>query len=326
MELIQSISERLKYSICQFKYNNNNSEGLLCKILVQDKNRGQNLYFPLLLTTYQSLPMNEDEIIEIYYNKKEYWVILDKTRITYNSDEYNIFFVEIKKSDNLDINKFLELNEEMFQRDLLTKIVYVYDEEFETDLAYAFGTFIGKITRDPLSAIRNYKGIYNESIIKQSKTIGEFIKSTFIKFINKIQELLEYKNFENGLTDPFEENSNQILNTSKDGYKVIFDLSISKTNIEYNGTKISKHNSQIYSSDESYKSKSFATYNTKLKEIDDLYNFNNTKKIVLDGTNIYVNINDLNFLSIDNTINIPFNNNRSEILSNNEKEILKKLN
>ena len=65
---------------------------------------------------------------------------------------------------------------------------------------------------------------------------------------------------------------------------------------------------------------------TKLKEIDDLYNFNNTKKIVLDGTNIYVNINDLNFLSIDNTINIPFNNNRSEILSNNEKEILKKLN
>lgn len=55
-ELVHSILRQLECSISQLKHNNNNinnnnySKGLLCKILVQDVNKGINYYLPLLLT------------------------------------------------------------------------------------------------------------------------------------------------------------------------------------------------------------------------------------------------------------------------------------
>lgn len=159
---------------------------------------------------------------------------MDKNRIIHHTEQYFISFVQIKKSDNLDINCFFELNEKMFKKDLLSKNIDFYDDEFATGLSYAFSKIIGQISTDPFPEIRKGIGIYDESKTKQSKTVEECIKSAFLDLTNKIQILIEIKNFENDSKVPFEEKeekSNPILNTTEDTYKAFFDMSSSKLNL-----------------------------------------------------------------------------------------------
>lgn len=327
MELIQSV--QLKNSICEFQFNNNskNSKGLLCKILVQDKKNEKNYYFPVLLTIYHSI--KENEIISIFYNGKKYPIKLDETRIRYQSEQYDIFFVQIKESDNLNINDFFELNEKIFNEDLLNKIGSYHYEEFQTKMSYAFGTIFKESSKDIFAAIRNEDGIYDDSNIKYNQPIREFIKSTFLNFTNKILELIEYNNFENELNslEEKEEKINQNLNTSNDTYKKLLDMSLSKLSINDNIITQIPKNSQKDSSNDSFRSNSFINYNNTNKDLNKIeasYSFDNTnktKKIELDRT--YDNRNEIKTNIIGNKTIII---NDSEIISKNKQELLNKLN
>ena len=85
--------------------------GFLCNIPFPDF---VNL-LPVLITNNhvlkaEDIKINEEINFSLKDNMYKYRIIIDESRITYTNPTLDITFIEIKKKDNLDINKFLGID------------------------------------------------------------------------------------------------------------------------------------------------------------------------------------------------------------------------
>ena len=260
--IIQTIFGLLSPSICQLKFNNHFSIGVLCNVYVIDFKK----YYSLLLTPYQSFEYSpiEDKTIEInFHDNKGNSIVIDDSRFTYTSLEYGIAFFQIKDEDNLDKTKFLKVDQEMFNKDnqFFDIIINLASEEFMLGLTNSFEDIFAKnknnsklsLSNNPVINLRkgNNKIFYEGTNIKKNNTIEALIESTYIKFSDKIRDLIEFKKNFN-----FNEKNNKSMNRSKsmDSYGKIFGLNLSVLNENENSNY---DNSLIYSINEDSLNESF---------------------------------------------------------------------
>ena len=84
--------------------------GFICKIPSDNKNN----FIPALITT-NNIFNNNDILsikeIKLIINKKEYNISIDNSRRKYtNSEQYNITIIELNANDGIDLDLFLELD------------------------------------------------------------------------------------------------------------------------------------------------------------------------------------------------------------------------
>ena len=103
------------YNFCRIIYNNDSiGAGFLCKIPSQDNTQK----LPVLITYSKILSGkmlvkdNITIILSFSEDNNKIKIIIDDSRKVYRIDEYQIILIEIKESDNLNINYFLDIEEE----------------------------------------------------------------------------------------------------------------------------------------------------------------------------------------------------------------------
>ena len=123
-----NILESSKKSICEINVNNQKKgTAFFCLIPFPDK---YNL-LPIIITNYGVI---KDSIfkkkITFFLEDKNYEIELEYDRKVYLSEKYDITIIEIRKEDGLDINTFLEIDENIFKEDsnnnLYIKKIFFY--------------------------------------------------------------------------------------------------------------------------------------------------------------------------------------------------------
>ena len=111
--ILKIILEQMEKSICKIKCSNRgNATGFFCIIPHPDKFTR----LPVLMTNYHVINEKDKKIIFTLNNEKsEYEIIIDNTRKVYYSRKYDITIIEIKVSDKLEMNSFLELDDNIFK-------------------------------------------------------------------------------------------------------------------------------------------------------------------------------------------------------------------
>ena len=72
---------------------------------------------PVLITNDHVVSSNDimnNKKIKFKLNSESFEIILDETRKIYNDENYDITMIEIKKSDKLKTNSFLEIDDQIF--------------------------------------------------------------------------------------------------------------------------------------------------------------------------------------------------------------------
>ena len=107
-ELFKRISKK---SICKVKIKEHNIDkmGFFCRIPFPDFKH----LLPVLILNYDSFVGGQIIEFTMDEDKLSYKISFDNSRIAYTSHKYNITIIEIKEKDNLDINSFLKLDEEL---------------------------------------------------------------------------------------------------------------------------------------------------------------------------------------------------------------------
>jgi len=107
-ELFKRISKK---SICKVKIKEHNIDkmGFFCRIPFPDFKH----LLPVLILNYDSFVGGQIIEFTMDEDKLSYKISFDNSRIAYTSHKYNITIIEIKENDNLDINSFLKLDEEL---------------------------------------------------------------------------------------------------------------------------------------------------------------------------------------------------------------------
>ena len=134
----------LTNSVIKIKKEGLFSSGFLCNVHFPDKKT-----LPLLITNNHMLNENDINIgkkIDFSLgNDKIYQILIDKERKVYTSSLYDITFIEIKKSDNLDISSFLEVDSNIFfydERELNNKQVCLFSYPEAKELGFSTGMII----------------------------------------------------------------------------------------------------------------------------------------------------------------------------------------
>ena len=116
MEVLGNLLEKSKI-VTKIKINNLTGSGLLCKIPFPDEKN----IIPMLVTCNHILK-NEDitqgKMISFTLDndKKAFEILIDESRKIYSNEEYDITMLEIRLSDGLNIETFLEIDENIFSK------------------------------------------------------------------------------------------------------------------------------------------------------------------------------------------------------------------
>ena len=142
IEQLQRIINLSKKSIVKIKKQNMFSTGFLCNVHFPDKKT-----LPILITCNHML--NEDDItvgkkidFSLDNDKIFYQILIDETRKVYSNRVYDITFIEIKKSDGLDISSFFEVdpNKLSFHEiELINKPVCLLSYHYGKELKFSNG-------------------------------------------------------------------------------------------------------------------------------------------------------------------------------------------
>ena len=181
---------------------NNQKKGIafFCLIPFPDK---YNL-LPILITNYRVI---KDSIfkkkITFLLEDKNYEIELEYDRKVYLSEKYDITIIEIRKEDGLDINTFLEIDENIFKEDsnnnlyIKKKIFLLQNSKYskgiikylnKDNFTFEYSSLPKKgDSGSPLIDLINYKviGIHKESKEEYNYNIGIFIKKPILNFIKK---------------------------------------------------------------------------------------------------------------------------------------------
>ena len=113
LEQISYIKKQMEQCICKFK-NFEKINGFLCKISFPN----QNNLLPVLIISNYLLIKNEKNIYFSTNNDKiNYTITIDKTRKIYGDETNNLYIIEIKKDDGIDIDTFLEIDEDIYKNE-----------------------------------------------------------------------------------------------------------------------------------------------------------------------------------------------------------------
>ena len=280
----------------QSEYIYNQIEKSLCKIICKPIDYGTGFLcnikynysdiLPVLITNNNIL--EEDDIALgkkicfcIGNETKKHQIKIENSRKRYINEKYNITIIEIKETDNLNIRTFLEIDNDIFRRNLkslykeIDSYLLYFDDKKEAK--YSSGeiknleddNFTLEHTCDcdvrslggPLINLSNYKviGIHKGILEAQNKKIGILLKTPIEEFLNiqpnkkkssinknsgnydKNKQLDRELNKKSGITMDKSENTND---TSKNISKNIYNKSKNK-NIESRISNIDNESKKI---------------------------------------------------------------------------------
>ena len=248
IDILKTIIEQTEKSICKIDCNEEGKgTGFFCVIPFPDK---FNL-LPVLITNNHVLPkkdISKEKIIKFSLNneKQFFKISIDSSRKTYTNEKYDITFIEIKKTDKLNFNDFLEIDENIYKNNLndtyKQKSVYLIYYPYGKKASYSNGV-IKRINEDnyniehlcstkpgasgcPIINLNNNRvmGIHKGAKIK-NWNVGTFIKDPIIKFyeeikkkenkINKEEKEKELNNSKKESNNTNEKENNKIDNDDK---------------------------------------------------------------------------------------------------------------
>jgi len=132
-ECTKNIMRQMERNICKIYIDNIQGTGFFCKIPFPNKEK----MLPVFITNNHIIDKNifNQENIKIHLDIKEEEsikeIILNKNRLKYTNEEYDITIIEIKDEDN--INNYLELDD-IIMNDILTQ--KNYDKEYIKETIY----------------------------------------------------------------------------------------------------------------------------------------------------------------------------------------------
>ena len=201
---LEIILHQMKKCICKIINNKINKVGYFCKIPFPDSN---NLKSVLIVNDYLFKEFIEKEkTIQFTMDKDHYEFIIsiDESRSIYNS-QFNITIIEIKQDDGLDINSFLEIDDQIFKanlKEIFSKQKTIYtpkEKEFYTStieeiIVDKFDFFMDSLKDDDglLFNLSNCKVIGVKLTVTNNLIKEAFLKIPIIeyfKFNNKNQRI-----------------------------------------------------------------------------------------------------------------------------------------
>ena len=210
LEGINKILFQMKFSVCKIHKIGSNGTGFFCNLPYKSK------ILPFLITNNHVLD-NEDlkinKYIKFSINNEFKNIKIDEKRIVLTNKELDFTLIEIRKDeDNIDINNFLDLNEninieeqylnEIYSKKSIYTIHYPKDENvvvsfglinqiYQKDIEHLCITERGS-SGAPILSLKDFKVI---GIHYGGKNRFNFNKGIFIKYI--ILELNKYNNNNN---------------------------------------------------------------------------------------------------------------------------------
>ena len=244
IDILKTIIEQTEKSICKIKCSKEGSgTGFFCVIPFPDK---FNL-LPVLITNnhvLQKKDISKGKIIKFSLNneKQFFEISIDSSRKAYINEKYDITIIEIKKTDNLNVNDFLEIDENIYKDNLndtyKQKSVYLIYYPYGKKASYSNGV-IKSINEDnyniehlcptkpgasgcPIINLYNNRvmGIHKGADIK-NWNVGTFIKDPITKFYEENNKKKENKKNEfekdkEPIEKFYEENNNKKENVEMD--------------------------------------------------------------------------------------------------------------
>ena len=149
---LKIIIEQSEKSVCKIEINGGIGTGFFCIVPYPDKFH----QLPVLMTNAHIIK-KEDNKIKFLLNNKLYEIEKNDSRKVYTNAKYDITIIEIKEKDNIDINLYLEIDDDIFkenQKEIYKeKPVYLISYPHGENLNYAYGKI--KLIEDNNYTIRH---------------------------------------------------------------------------------------------------------------------------------------------------------------------------
>ena len=167
----------------------------------------------VLMTSWNAINefYSSDNLILFFDNYKTQKTIkMNKNRILYSSDKFNLTIIEIKPEDNLNICNFLELDENLFKNNseiiYENKPLYVLSYQKEKGVLVSYGSLNKKVSHNLIHLCKVEESSSGAPILnlENNKVIGIHIssqknpyynKGTFLKYpindLNKIKNQIQ---------------------------------------------------------------------------------------------------------------------------------------
>jgi hypothetical protein len=167
----------------------------------------------VLMTSWNAINeyYSSDNLILFFDNYKTQKTIkMNKNRILYSSDKFNLTIIEIKPEDNLNICNFLELDENLFKNNseiiYENKPLYILSYQKEKGVLVSYGSLNKKVTHNLIHLCEVEESSSGAPILnlENNKVIGIHIssqknpyynKGTFLKYpindLNKIKNQIQ---------------------------------------------------------------------------------------------------------------------------------------
>lgn len=219
---------QIEKCLCKIKSNNlGYGTGFLCRIFFPNKVN----YLPVLIANNNIIEKDDIEIgkkIIFFLGNKKYIIKIDNFRKTFINEKYNIIIIEIKQNDKLEINSFLEIDKNIFKKNLneiyYGKSIYLLYYEKQKYPKYSSSeiksidmnsyTFEHSCLCEieslgsPLINLSNFKviGIHKGILEGKDRKIGIFLKEPLKEFYKLYESNINYKsksiNYENKNNKP----------------------------------------------------------------------------------------------------------------------------
>ena len=232
----QTILSQMKNSICKIKINNTNGTGFFCKIPYENKEMN------VLMTNYQILDekyYNQNDSINLFINDEEEVKIINlKTkRITYFNKLYDLTLIELKESDGISINKYLELDNNLFKKEIKAYYenisIYVLQYPLGNNAAVSYGLSLSNEINNyeikhtcstehgssgsPILNLSNNKviGIHKQATKKFNYNVGTCLQFPLNDFFEMNKKENEPNNNQNDILNKYLQNSGEFYERAK---------------------------------------------------------------------------------------------------------------
>ena len=232
----QTILSQMKNSICKIKINNTNGTGFFCKIPYENKEMN------VLMTNYHILDekyYNQNDSLNLFINDEEEVKIINlKTkRITYFNKLYDLTLIELKESDGISINKYLELDNNLFKKEIKAYYenisIYVLQYPLGNNAAVSYGLSLSNEINNyeinhtcsteygssgsPILNLSNNKviGIHKQAAKKFNYNVGTCLQFPLNDFFEKNKKENEPNNNQNDILNKYLQNSGEFYERAK---------------------------------------------------------------------------------------------------------------
>ena len=142
---IDYINNQIKNSTSKIKYNESqNYFGFFCYFPKFNDNK----LLPVLIINNNFLSKEKKGVLSINNNEYITSINLENKRNIYSSEKYNLTIIELKKDDNIKINLFFDIEEDIYEENLdelfRNQSIYIlYHSLKEDNIKYSLGTIKG---------------------------------------------------------------------------------------------------------------------------------------------------------------------------------------